>query len=406
MKLWQKDYRVDKRISDFCTGDDYLLDRHLLKYDVRASIVHASMLKKMGILKGTEFIKLKKCLREIEKLNMLGKFKITKSDEDVHTAIETYLTNKLGDIGKKIHTARSRNDQVIAALRLYSRDKLFEVRKSILALSRKLLKVARKNSLTPIAGYTHTRKAMPSSVGLWAGAFREALLDDLVLWRAVMALNNQCPLGAAAGYGVALDIDRKYTSKKLGFGKVQNNTLYVQNSRGKFEAIILSFLVAVMSDLNKMAEDIIFFSSDELSYFVLPKKFCTGSSLMPNKKNPDPLEIIRGNYNVLLSYELRTKCLIANLISGYNRDFQLTKRPLIEGFDITISCLNMMSLIISGIEIDKAKCEKSLTSEMFATDKCMRLVKDGIPFRDAYRQVAKDIEHPKKLIRGEVEYIS
>jgi argininosuccinate lyase len=400
MRLWQKRYKVDKQVLDFCTGNDYVLDQDLIKYDVRAGIAHADMLRKIGTLNGREYMELKKSLREIEKLDAQGKFRIKKEEEDVHTAIENYLTKKLGKTGKKIHTARSRNDQVLAALRLYTKDKLIEIKNEVLDLSSALLTFAEKNQHILFPGYTHTRKAMLSSFGLWAASFVEAFLDDLLLLKTAYDLNNQSPLGGGVGYGVTLKVDREYVGKLAGFGKVQHNTLYVQNSRGKFESIILSVLNAIMFDLNKIATDIIFFSTDDLNYFSLPDKFCTGSSIMPHKKNPDVLELVRAKYHVVLSYEFQMKNLVSNLPSGYNRDLQLTKEPFMSGFMTTVSSLKIMSRIVNELKVNINQCKKAITPEMFATEEALNLVKDGVPFRDAYKRIANNID---KLSKAEVK---
>jgi len=269
---------------------------------------------------------------------------------------------------------------------------LIEVKKEVLDLCTLLIRFAEKYRNTPMPGYTHTRKAMVSSIGLWATAFVEALLDNILLWKTAYDLNNQSPLGSAAGYGVPFEIDRKYVADRAGFGRVQNNVLYVQNSRGKFESILLSVLSAIMLDLNRMATDIIFFNSEDIGYFVLPDRLCTGSSIMPHKKNPDVLELIRAKYHVVLSYEFQVKSLISNLLSGYNRDLQLTKKPFISSFETTIASLKIMSRIIRYLKVDKKRCAAGLTPEMFTTYRAFDLVKKGVPFRDAYRDSARDID--------------
>jgi argininosuccinate lyase len=244
-------------------------------------------------------------------------------------------------------------------------------------------------------GFTHTRKAMPSSIGLWAGSFVEGLIDDLGVLKAAYDLSNQSPLGSAAGFGVSLSIDRTFTAKALSFPKVQKNTLYAQNSRGKFESVILDALSQIMLDTNRLASDLILFSEESLGFFIFPKKFCTGSSLMPNKKNPDVLEIARANYKVLLSYSFCIKNLLADLPSGYNRDYQLTKEPFIRGLEITQNTIDIMNLIISQLKVDKATCEKAITTQMFATDETLKLVEKGVPFRVAYRKISSDIKKIK-----------
>ncbi len=392
MKLWKKDYDVNKEIEKYTVGNDYLIDKNLLKYDVIGSIAHASMLKKIGILTNKEFVKLKKELKDILKNK---DFKIKQSDEDVHTAIENYLTKKLGNLGKKIHTARSRNDQSNLDIRLYTKEKLLEISESLLKLAKTLLNFSEKNKKIPMPGYTHTQKAMPSSAGLWSGAFLESLLDDLILLKTAFKLNNQCPLGSAASYGVSLNIDRKYTSDLLGFEKLQNNVLYAQNSRGKIESIVLSALTQIMIDLGKMSSDLVFFST--LGYFELPNEFCTGSSIMPQKKNQDVLELVRAKVSVVEACLFEVNGVIKNLISGYNRDFQLTKEPLIKGIEITKDTIKIIDLVMKGLNVNKDKCIKAFTPEIFATDKALELVKKGMPFRNAYKEVGLNLDKLKSI---------
>ena len=395
MKLWQKDYNLNEEIEKFTVGNDYLLDKNLVKYDVYGSIAHAIMLNKIGILTKNELQKLKKELVEIFSLGK--KFQIKIEDEDVHTAIENYLTKKLGDLGKKIHTARSRNDQVLVDLRLYSKEKLLEVQKSVIDLASALVHTAQKYKDVPMPGYTHSRKAMPSSVGLFFGSFAESLLDDLKLLEAAYELNNQLPLGSGAGYGLPLNVDRQLTSDLLGFEKVQNNVLYVQNSRGKFESVMVFALSNVMNDLAKLSNDLILFSMDEFGFFALPDEFCTGSSIMPQKKNPDVFELARAKAAKVDSNLYLIKSIISKLQSGYSRDFQLTKEPLMESFEITISTLKIFEIIISKLKIKVKKCIETCTSELFATEKVYELVEKGISFREAYKQVAKNIGKLKKI---------
>lgn len=376
-KLWQAG-KLDKLIEEFTVGDDYLLDKGLLKYDIIASIAHARMLHKIKVIDSKELAQLEKAL------NSIGDIEIKKEDEDCHTAIENHLTKKLGDLGKKIHTFRSRNDQVKAALHLYSKEKIINIKKSIIILINALKKLSKNNIAIP--GYTHYQKAMPSSFKLWAAGFIAALEDDIKLLDAAYDIVDQNPLGSAAGYGVPCKIDKTITTKELGFKKIQE-TAYVQNSRGKFEGIILSALSGIMLDLNKMASDLIFFNTRELGLVSLPDEFTTGSSIMPQKKNPDVLELVRARYNVVLGYEFTVKNICANLISGYHRDFQLTKEPLMKGFKVTEDSLKIMALVIGKLNISKENCKKAMTKELYAAEKAYKLVEKGMPFRDAYMDV-------------------
>ncbi len=389
MKLWEKGYAVNKDINEFSTGNDYLLDRVLVKYDCIASIAHAKMLRKIGVLTATESKKLVSALNEIIELDKKGEFSVNKEDEDCHTSIENYLTKKLGDAGKKIHTARSRNDQVAVALRLYYKDELLKCERLIEGFIAALRLFDMKYGSIKMPGYTHTRKAMPSSIGLWAGAFIESMEDNLRFLKNVHGLIDQSPLGTGAGYGVPLAIDRAFTAKELKFKKIQENPIYVQNSRGKFESTIVGALSMAMFDLNKMAQDIIIFSMPEFGYFIIPRELTTGSSMMPQKKNPDSLEIMRANYHVINSYEFRIKEVISNLLSGYNRDLQLTKEPMMRSFDMTVQTLRIATILMRKIQVDKKRAAEGLTDEVFATERAYTLVKKGVPFRDAYKEAAK-----------------
>ena len=389
MKLWQKDYKLNKQIEEFTVGEDYILDQSLIIYDCMASIAHAKTLGKIGILKREEVQKLVKEINNIIELDQKGQFKISKEQEDCHTAIESHLTKKLGDLGKKIHTARSRNDQVLTALRLYCKDQLNDCKGLATELIKQIEKFIKRYGEIKFPGYTHTRKAMPSSVALWGNAFIDSMKDNLIALDFALELIDQSPLGTGAGYGIPLEIDRKYTAKLLGFKNVQQNPIYTENSRGKYESTILHILSQIMFDLNKIASDLILFSMPELGYFELPEEFCTGSSMMPQKKNPDVLEVLRAKYHVVISYEFQIKNIISNLLSGYNRDLQLTKEPTMKGLEITKESLYITSLVFSKLKVNKKKCEQSLTKDIYATEEVFGLVKKGIPFREAYKTISK-----------------
>ena len=390
MKLWDKGYALDKKIEAFTVGKDYVLDQRLVKYDCLASIAHAKMLEKIKILKKEECKKLVAALEEIIGLDNKGMFPISQEDEDCHTAIEKYLTQKLGDAGKKIHTARSRNDQVLVALRLYYKGEIDEISALIDSFIGALTSFKEKYGSTEMPGYTHMRKAMPSSAGLWAGAFIESMNDNKVLLHGIEKLLDQSPLGTAAGYGVPMNIDRKLTANLLGFSRVQENPIYVQNSRGKFESSLLHALNSMMLDLNRMASDLILFSIPEFGYFELPPEICTGSSIMPQKKNPDVLELVRTKYHQALASEFELKSITSNLISGYNRDVQLTKEATFRGIDIAKDALAIMALVLGKLEVNEKKCKCAMSKELYAVKKAYELVEKGMPFRDAYKQVSRD----------------
>ena len=391
MKLWGKGYKLNKEIENFTIGEDYIFDKRLVRYDCLASIAHAKMLSKIGIVGKVELTKLIKAFADIIELDRIGKFKILKEQEDCHTAIENYLINKLGNLGKKIHTARSRNDQVLTALRLYYKDELNSCRKLVNKLIKAVREFQKKYGKIILPGYTHSRKAMPSSIRLWSQSIVDSMADNLKIIDLALELINQSPLGTGAGYGIPLKIDRQYAAKLLGFRRIQENPIYAQNSRGKFESTILHTLNQVVFDLNKISTDLIIFSMPEFGYFELPDEFCTGSSIMPQKKNPDVLELLRAKYHILVSYEFQVKGIIGNLLSGYNRDLQLLKEPTMKGLDITKESLSVMSLVFKGLKANNKNCRKALTKEIYATEKVYQLVKRGIPFREAYKKVAKDL---------------
>ena len=390
MKLWNE-YKLNKEIEDFTVGQDHILDQKLVKYDCIGSIAHAKMLGKIGVLKKNELKKIIKELNNIIKLNERGKFKILKEEEDCHTAIENHLTKKLGNLGRKIHTGRSRNDQVLTALRLYYKDELKNCQNLVHDLIIEIKKFIKKYGRIKFPGYTHTRKAMPSSIRLWGNSFIESMEDNLRFLNFTVELINQSPLGTAVGYELPIKVDRNYTAKLLGFKKIQKNPIYVQNSRGKFESTILHALSQIMFDLNKIASDLIIFSMPEMGYFEIPPEFCTGSSIMPQKKNPDALELLRAKYYVVLSFEFQIETLIGNLISGYNRDLQLTKEPTIKGIKTTKESLAIATLIMKNLEANEEKCKKGLTEEVYATKKVYDLVKKKIPFREAYKRISKNL---------------
>jgi argininosuccinate lyase len=390
MKLWKKDYEVNKEVERFTVGNDFLLDKRLVKYDCIASIAHAKMLKKIGILNASELEKLIKGLNEIIILSKKGNFPIKQEDEDCHTAIENYLTKRFGNIGKKIHSCRSRNDQVLAALRLYEKDELENIMELLTLLKKALEDLIAKHCSIKLPGYTHMQKAMPTDVKTWLGAYVDAINDDIKLADHIYGLIDQSPLGSAAGYGVPVfDIDKKMTADLMGFEEVMENPIYCQHSRGKFEGNIANVMSQVSYDLNKLATDLIMFNMKEFGFVLLPKEFCTGSSIMPQKKNPDVLELIRAKYHVVLAEEFKIKSMIGNLISGYNRDLQLTKEPLFRAIDVTKDCTSMMALVVSGIKFDEHKCKAAMSDELYATEEAYHLVKKGMSFRDAYKKVGQ-----------------
>ena len=390
-KLWEKGVEFDKKIENFTVGNDTDLDQILLPYDCEASIAHVKMLNKMNYLENDESEKLIKELNFILRESKSGNFQIQKSQEDCHTAIEDHLINICGDSGKKIHTARSRNDQVLTALRLYYRESIDEVKKLLINLIKSIELFSDKNGKIQFPGYTHMQKAMPSSVQLWSYAYIESMNDDLKLLQTAHELINQSPLGSGAAFGVPIHIDREFLAKELKFDSVQNNPIYCQLSRGKFELYIINIFTQIMFSINRIASDIILFCTNEFRFFSLPDEFCSGSSIMPNKKNPDVLELLRASYSILIGYQTQIQSLSQNLISGYNRDIQLSKEPTMRSIDLIKNCLDINTLVISGLIVNEENCKKSMTDELFATEQAYNMVKEGTPFRQAYRKIADEL---------------
>lgn len=391
-KLWDKGVEIDKKVESFTVGNDYQLDMVLVPYDCIASKAHVKMLLKMGYINKIEQKTIDKTLDEIIYLHKNGKFKILRSEEDCHTAIENFLVKKLNNVGEKVHTARSRNDQVLTALRLFYKDELSKINSLSKNWIKALESFSNDNNEVIFPGYTHMQKAMPSSMPLWADAYIESMKDDLIILETVNSLIDQSPLGSAAGFGVPIDIDRKMTAKELNFKKVQGNPIYCQISRGKFEISILQSLSQILLTINRLCSDVIQFSMKEFGYFSLPESFCTGSSIMPQKNNPDILELLRGSYHIMLGYEAQVKSLSSNLISGYNRDIQLSKEPVMKGLKLAVDCLSVNISLLSNLKVNKLKCSEAMTEELYATAKVYDLVKNGVPFRQAYKEVAKTIK--------------
>ncbi|HTE48622.1 MAG TPA: argininosuccinate lyase [Candidatus Paceibacterota bacterium] len=393
-KLWDKkgqketNGKTKQTVENYTVGIDYLLDLEILRYDIQGSMAQAKMLHKIKILTSKELSILIHGLNKILSLWKMGKFKIDKSQEDGQTAIEAYLTEHYGEVGKKIHTGRSRNDQTLVTVRLFSKEKLSEVKREIESLVGELEAQIKKPEKIKMPGYTHMQRAMPSSVGMWLGSYHDSLQDDMILIEAVQKIIDQNPLGSAAGYGEnTLGLDRKFTTKELGFKRVQENPMYCGFSRGKFENIILQAIGSVMFDIGKISSDLLLFTTKEFNFFTLPDEFRTGSSIMPQKKNYDVLELIRGNISIFNGYQQQIENVIKNLPVGYNRDFQLTKEPFLKGIKLALETIQIMTLVIKNLEAKKANLENACTAELYATDEALILVKQGKSFREAYQQV-------------------
>jgi argininosuccinate lyase len=401
-KLWDKGYELDRRVERFAGSDAIVYDQRLVVADALGSIAHAAGLAKAGLLPVETYQALREELANVVGLAEAGQFELTDGDEDVHTKIEGWLTEKLGEAGKQIHTGRSRNDQVLVDLRLYTREAVLPVYSSILDACEALLDLATRHRLTPMPGYTHMQRAMLSSVGVWAGSYLEALLDDLKLLDAAVALSDQSPLGSAASYGVGLPLERQYVSDLLGFAKVQNNVLYAQHGRGKFEAAIIQALAQVMLDLSKLAQDILLFMTSEYCFFSLDDAFKTGSSIMPQKKNLDAMELLRAKGSIMLAFQQQALGILVGLPSGFNMDFQETKRPFMESLDMVEESAAMAALTVSRLQPNEERLLAACSPELFATDAAYDLVLKGVPFRDAYRRIAGMIDDLGELDPREV----
>ncbi len=383
--------KIAPEVLAYTAGADVQLDRVLVEADCIGTAAHVTMLAAMPLkkplLSAVERDQVIAELVAVMRRNRAGQFSITDVDQDVHLAVERELTAALGDVGKRVHTGRSRNDQVAVDIRLYAKERLFAVLEEGAALADVLLKVAETYRKVPMAGRTHLQPAMPSSVGLWASAYAEALLDDLELVLAAYEQTNRCPLGSAAGYGVPLPIDRALTSRLLGFQRPIHNVLYASMARGRCELVILQALSQVLLTLSRLSEDMTLFLMPEFGYFRLPAAYCTGSSIMPQKQNPDVFELARARSASVLGHTWRVAGILKGLPAGYQRDLQETKGPLFEGLDVTVSTLRVMQPMFTVLEVDETALRAGFVPGVFATDRALELVADGVPFRDAYMRV-------------------
>jgi argininosuccinate lyase len=391
-QLWAKGLPLDEAIHRFTVGDDPELDVRLLVHDALGSAAHARMLARAGLLTVKDAEALVKALSGIARRAREGRLHITAEQEDAHTAIEALLTAELGETGKRIHLGRSRNDQVILALRLYMRDALLGVAERTASLARNFCVFSRVHAQEAMPGYTHLRRAMPSSFGLWGAAFAAGLAEELQNLHAVYARLDRCPLGAAAGFGVPLPIDREYTAELLCFSGVQVSPVDVQNSRGRHEWALLNALASIGLVMEKFLWDVSLYSMPEFSFLKLPEAYTTGSSIMPQKRNPDVLELARGRCRELRGYAAMLQELASGLPSNYHRDLQLLKKPLFGAVDAARGWLDVLIALVPALEVDAAKAAAACSDDIYAAHQAFLLAQDGMPFRDAYREVAKRLE--------------
>lgn len=391
-KLWEKNVQLNKEIERFTVGRDRELDVFLAKYDVLGSMAHITMLESIGLLAADELKILLEELREIYKLADEGKFVIEDGIEDVHSQVELMLTRKLGVVGKKIHSGRSRNDQVLVDLKLYARSEIRTLAEAANGLFNELQKQSEKYKNVLMPGYTHMQVAMPSSFGLWFGAYAESLADDMQLLLAAYRVTNRNPLGSAAGYGSSFPLDRQMTTDLLGFDSMDYNVVYAQMGRGKTERNIAFAMAGIASTLSKLAFDACLFNSQNFGFVKLPAECTTGSSIMPHKKNPDVFELIRAKSNKLQSLPVQITMMMNNLPSGYSRDFQLIKEVFMPAFEELIDCLQMTEYIIARTEVNEHIIDDPRYDAMFSVEEVNRRVLSGTSFRDAYKQVGLEIE--------------
>ncbi len=391
--IWKKQgtgENIDPAIMDFLAGEDVELDQELILFDLQASAAHVRGLQQIGILSKDESTSLQDSLNVIQQDLQSGSRTLDNSYEDGHSAIESWLTGMLGELGGKIHTGRSRNDQVAVALRLYMKDRLVQLQTICLDIAAVLLERIKTEADLPMAGYTHLQSAMPSSAGLWLAGHAEAFIDNAELASLTSRWLDASPLGTASGFGVNLDLPRAEVAEDLGFARLLVNPQYAQNSRGKMELQALSVLSACTLDLRRIAWDLSLFTTAEFGFVKLPAQYCTGSSIMPNKNNPDTVELLRAVHGVVQGAQTEIASVLS-LPSGYQRDLQATKPPLMRAFRKGLQALALMPDLLKGFSWQKERMLESISAEMLATDHALDLARQGIPFRDAYRTAAADI---------------
>lgn len=391
--LWQEggSEQVDQTIMEFMAGEDVILDRELFPFDIQATAAHVRGLERIGILDAGESETLCRLLGELSEEFAAGRFVLDEQYEDGHSAIEIFLTGQLGDTGAKVHTGRSRNDQVAVATRLYLKDRLQQLAGLCARIARSCLERAESHADVPMPGYTHLQRAVPSSIGLWMGAFAEAFTDDLAFAAGVLKLVDCSPLGTAAGYGVNLPLDREGVARELGFDRIQVNPMYTQNSRGKFEIMALQAVAHAMQDVRRLAWDLSLFTTSEFDFISLPDQYVTGSSIMPNKANPDVVELLRGRAATIEGAVMEIQSVLS-LPSGYQRDLQLTKAPLIRGLNAGLQALAIVPPLIAGMQFKQENMQAAISLDMFATDLALAKSAQGVPFRTAYLEAKQDLE--------------
>ncbi|MCC8176680.1 MAG: argininosuccinate lyase [Bacteroidales bacterium] len=392
-KLWEKDFSVDRDVETYTVGRDREMDIYLAPYDVLGSLAHITMLQSVGLLQKDELEALSRELRDIYAIAERGDLLIEPGVEDIHSQVELELTRRLGDIGKKIHSGRSRNDQVLVDLKLFIRSRIEGLTKAMNALFDALQSQSERYKDVIIPGYTHLQVAMPSSIGMWLGAYAESLVDDLIVLRGAYDVANRNPLGSAAGYGSSFPLDRDMTTRLLGFASMDYNAVYAQMGRGKTERIVAQAIASVAATVAKLAMDACLYNSQNFGFIRLPKEYTTGSSIMPHKKNPDVFELTRARCNKLQALPYEITLITNNLPSGYFRDLQLIKENFLPAFDEIETILAMVTTMVQKMEVNPEAGRDPRYELMYSVEKVNDLVKQGVPFRDAYKQVGLEIEH-------------
>lgn len=405
MKLWDKGIKVDKKIEQFTVGKDRELDLQLAAFDILGTLAHIEMLESIGLLEKKELKQIQEELRKIYSTIKNDAFVIEDDVEDVHSQIEVLLTQELGDVGKKIHSGRSRNDQVLLDLKLFTRNKLEEIVREARLLFDELISKSNTYKNVLIPGYTHLQVAMPSSFGLWFGSYAESLTDDLMVLQSAYRVVNQNPLGSGAGYGSSFPLDRRMTTDLLGFRDLSYNVVYAQMGRGKMEFTVLSALANMAMTIGKLAMDACLYNSQNFDFLSFPDELTTGSSIMPHKKNPDVFEMIRAHANALQMLPAQIQAVTSNLPSGYHRDYQLTKEFFMPAFDKMLSCIEMTRIMLSEVKINKDILNDDRYKYLFTVEEVNRLVLKGVPFRDAYKEVGQTVEKGEFKYNGKLKYV-
>ena len=405
MKIWQKNQALDRKIDHFTVGKDREYDLYLAAYDCQASIAHAQMLAKTGVMTEEEADQLIGVLNDLKSKAEKGNFVIEAEFEDIHSKIEYVLIQKLGDLGKKIHTARSRNDQVLVALHLYLKEEIKTIKGLTLNFFNLLMDLADQHKNHFLPGYTHFQVAMPSSFGLWFSAYAESLIDDVTLLNAAHQIVDQNPLGSAAGFGSSFPIDRRATTESLNFSDLKYNVIAAQMSRGKAEKTTATAIAALAATLSKMSMDICLYMGQEHNFISFPEELTTGSSIMPHKKNPDVFELIRGKCNLLQGLPNQLALLMTNLPSGYHREMQLAKGPIIEAINELKSCLDLFVFTLQKISVKENILDDPKYQYVFSVDTLNEWVKQGMPFRDAYKKMGDDIAKQRYIPNKTLDHI-